>query len=366
MARFSLYYVYLGIGLFVFIYMATVIFSIYGERITQRVRLDHLKAVLSQNLAFFDVSGPGQVTSSLTSDSLVLQSAISEKLSLTLTAAATCIAAFVITFAEYWKLALIMLSTAAAMTVVNTIGTRRAVHHNKRALEVRAQGNALAHEALRSYRHVAASGIHEDLADKYYNFLALERSQSLRARFAIAFMIATFMGIMYLSSGLAFWQGSRFLLNGEMQAAGIITCSMAIIIAARAIRNVAPNSNAFVTGMAGADRLLETVKRQSPQNPFDSSGDRPQEVQGEIALKSVRLAYPSRPETLTLDGIDILFPAGKMTAVIGASGCGKSSILSLIERFYEPISGSVSESDSSHRSFSISFYNFNMAGYASF
>ncbi|RWA12645.1 hypothetical protein EKO27_g2468 [Xylaria grammica] len=341
MARFALYYVYLAIGLFVFIYMATVIFSIYGERVTQRLRLDYFKAVLSQNLAFFNVLGPGQVTSGLTLDSLVLQSAIARRVSLTLTATATFIAAFVIIFAEYWKLALVLLSTAVAMTAVNTIGTRSAIHHNKRALEARAQGNALAHEALRSYRHVAASGIHEDLADKYSNFLVLERSQSLRARFAIAFMIAAFMGIMYLSSGLAFWQGSRLLLNGEMTAAEIVTCSMAIIIAARAIRNVAPNSNAFVTGMAGANKLLETIKRQSSQNPFDSSGDRLREVQGEIALKSVRLAYPSRPDTLALDGVDILFPAGKMTAVIGASGCGKSSIISLIERFYEPVSSSI-------------------------
>jgi ATP-binding cassette, subfamily B (MDR/TAP), member 1 len=74
---------------------------------------------------------------------------------------------------------------------------------------------------------------------------------------------------------------------------------------------------------------------------MDASGEKPQQVEGRIELTRVRLVYPSRPEKFALREVDIVFPAGKTTAVIGASGCGKSSIIGLIERFYTPISGSI-------------------------
>ncbi|KUI71474.1 Leptomycin B resistance protein pmd1 [Cytospora mali] len=340
-AQFSLYFVYLAIGMFVFIYVATVTFFVCAERITKRLRLAYLKAVLRQNIAFFDVLGIGQVTSSLTSDVYVVHEAISGKVSLTLTAAATCVTAFIITYVEYWKLALVLMSTVVAMTATNSLGTRFAVRYNKRALAATSRSNAIAEEALRSYKHVSAFAIHQELEDKYSTHLKYARLQSLKARSAVALMIATFMGVMYLSSGLSFWQGSRFLVLGEMSSSSIITCSMAIIISSLTIGKVAPNAQAFVTGIASASRLLDSIRRVSPLDPFETSGSKPDNVVGNIEFKALKLVYPSRPEKLVLDGLEFSVPAGKMTAVLGPSGCGKSSIIGLLERFYEPISGCI-------------------------
>lgn len=330
--------------MFVFVYIATLSVFLVGERVTTRLRLDYLKSVLRQNMAFFDVLGTGRVTSSLTSDVYLVQEAISGKVSLTVTAAATCITALIVTFVECWKLALVLMSTVVAMTAVNTVGSRLAIRYSKQALEASAKGNILAEEALMSHQHVAAFGILEELTEKYATHLWRARSQSLRARFAIAVMVAAFMGIMYLSSGLSFWEGSRLLVAGEASASSIVTCSMAVIISALTIGKVAPNAQAFFTGIAAASRLLDYIRRRSSEDPFETSGARPSQVIGKIEFKSVRLVYPSRPNTFALNGLDLSFPAGKMTAVIGASGCGKSSIASLLERFYEPISGSIGKS----------------------
>ncbi|POS75483.1 ABC transporter [Diaporthe helianthi] len=340
-SRFALYFVYLAVGMFVFIYIATVTFFLCAERITRRLRLTYLKAVLRQNIAFFDVLGVGQVTSTLNSDVHLVHEAISGKVSLTLTASATCVTAFIITYVEYWKLALVLMSTVAAMTAANSLGTRLAVRYSKSALAASSQSNSVAEEALRSYKHVAAFGIHQELQDKYCRQLRYARSQSLKARSAVALMTATFMGVMYLSSGLSFWQGSRFLVAGEMSSSAIITCSMAIIISSLTIGKVAPNAQAFVTGIASASRLLEAIRRISPLDPFSTSGLKPDDISGEIRFKAIKLVYPSRPDALALDGLDFTVPAGKMTAVLGPSGCGKSSIIGLIERFYDPVAGSI-------------------------
>ncbi|KAI0190593.1 leptomycin B resistance protein pmd1 [Astrocystis sublimbata] len=340
-ARFALYFIYLGIGIFVFVFAGTVTFFLWGDRIIHRLRVDYLKSIIRQDIAFFDILGSGQITSSLTSDIYLVQDALSAKLSLTLTSVATCTSAFVIIFVESWRLALVLLSAVVGIAIANSVGTRYAVRYNKGALDALAKSNSIAEEALRSYKHVTAFGIRQPLVDKYGKQLNHARSQSTKARAAIALMTAAFMGIVYLSSGLSFWQGSRFLVRGEATTSGVIACSMAVIICALAISKVAPNAQAFTTGAAGASRLLLYMNRHSPQDPFDEGGMRPNIVKGEITFKSVKLVYPSRPDYTALDDINLLFTPGKLTAVVGASGCGKSSMIGLMERFYEPISGSI-------------------------
>lgn len=345
-ARFSLYFVYLAIAMFTFIYAATVIFFLCGEAITRRLRLAYLRAVLCQNMAFFDLLGSGTVTTNLTSDINLVHDALSAKISLTLTAAATCLTALIITFVMSWRLALVLTaSTVVAMVLANSLGTRFAVRYNRRALDAAARSNAMAEEALRSYKHAAAFGIQSELETRYASHLQRARHHSLRARCVVALTMTAFMSIMYLSSGLSFWQGSRFLVAADISASSVVTCSMAVLISALTVSKVAPNAQAFVSGINGSDRLRDGVKRRSPMDPMDASGKKPSSMLGRLELKQVRLVYPSRPDKFALRDVDMVFPAGKMTAVIGASGCGKSSIVGLVERFYMPTSGSISLDD---------------------
>jgi ATP-binding cassette subfamily B (MDR/TAP) protein 1 len=73
----------------------------------------------------------------------------------------------------------------------------------------------------------------------------------------------------------------------------------------------------------------------------DPGGLKPEKVAREIELKDVRFHYPTRPEVEVLKGVSLVFKAGETTALVGISGCGKSTIVALIERFYDPSGGSV-------------------------
>ena len=78
--------------------------------------------------------------------------------------------------------------------------------------------------------------------------------------------------------------------------------------------------------------------------PIDSSSEdglKPNQVTGEITFENVDFNYPARPDVQVLKNLSIAFPAGKTAALVGASGSGKSTIVSLVERFYDPLSGSV-------------------------
>lgn len=96
------------------------------------------------------------------------------------------------------------------------------------------------------------------------------------------------------------------------------------------------------SAVAAAKKIFGTIDRSSPLDPQSEAGDKAENLVGNIALHDVKHIYPSRPEVTVLKNVNVNFPAGKITAIVGASGSGKSSIIALIERFYEPVGGYVS------------------------
>ncbi|KAM5458307.1 putative ABC-type xenobiotic transporter [Microsporum audouinii] len=340
-ARFALYYVYIAIGQFASTYISTAGFMIAGEKITQRLREKYLAAILRQNVAFFDVLGAGEITTRITADTDLIQDALTGKLSLTLYSCSCFGTAFIICFVKSWRMALILISAIVAEVGSMSICSSFMVKYTKMSLSAYADGSTAAEEAISSIRHVTAFGIQDKLADRYQKFLTKAEGSGLRSRLALAAMMAIMNCVIFWTYGLTFWQGSRYLVAREIELGAIITILLATLTGAFTFGNIAPNFQAFATGMAAIEKILAIVSRKSPLDPSISAGDRLQAVSGIIELKNIRHVYPSRPEVLTLDGINLLFPGGKMTAIVGASGCGKSTIAGLIERFYEPISGEI-------------------------
>jgi len=93
--------------------------------------------------------------------------------------------------------------------------------------------------------------------------------------------------------------------------------------------------------LQAARRVFETIDRESRIDHTSTSGIIPTSVQGEIVFDNVHFAYPSRPDQKVADGYSLRVPAGKTVALVGASGSGKSTAVSLVERFYDPDSGKV-------------------------
>lgn len=109
----------------------------------------------------------------------------------------------------------------------------------------------------------------------------------------------------------------------------------------RSLGQTPPSLNAFASGKAAAYKMLETIKRTPKIDPYDTSGIVLEDIKGEVELKDVDFRYPARPDVQIFAGFTLHVPSGTTTALVGQSGSGKSTVIGLVERFYDPEAGQV-------------------------
>ena len=342
MSLMTLYFVYLGIADFVLIYAATLGFIYTGEHITQKIREQYLAAVLRQNIAYFDKLGAGEISTRITADTNLVEDAISQKVGLTLTAVATFFSAFIVGFVKFWKLTLICSCTIVAIVLLMGLSSRFVVTFSKNSLTAYAEGGTVAEEVLSSIRNATAFGTQDKLAKQYDSHLIEAERWGFKLKVSMGLMFGCMMCIVFLNYGLGFWMGSRFVVDGEADLSDVLVILLAVIIGAFSLGNVAPNVQAFTSGLAAASKIFSTIDRISPLDPTSSAGQIPtEEVQGTVELRNIKHIYPSRPEVVVMQDVSLMVPAGKTTALVGPSGSGKSTVVGLVERFYDPVGGHV-------------------------
>ena len=109
----------------------------------------------------------------------------------------------------------------------------------------------------------------------------------------------------------------------------------------RSLGQASPCMSAFAAGQAAAFKMFETIGRKPVIDAYDTKGRTLDDIHGDIELRDVYFSYPSRPDELIFNGFSLSIPSGTTTALVGQSGSGKSTVISLIERFYDPHAGEV-------------------------
>ncbi|KAK5995651.1 ABC multidrug transporter mdr1 [Cladobotryum mycophilum] len=342
LTRFVVYFIYLGVGVFVTSYISTVGFIYAGEHISAKIRQHYLESCLRQNIGFFDNIGAGEITTRITSDTNLIQTGISEKVSLSLNAIATFASAFVVGMITEWKLTMILFfPTVFSLILVSAIISSMMIGHNKSSLEAYAEGGSVADEVFGSIRTAVASGSQDRLAKQYDKHLDKAEYHGYRVERLTGGMTGAMFLILILGYGLAFWRGARYLVDGKLPVSKLLIVLMSVLTGAFSLSSCIPHMQAFMTAVAAAAKIYNTIDRVSPLDPMDDKGEKLDHLEGHIRLENIQHIYPSRPEKVVMHNVSLDIPARKTTALVGASGSGKSTIIGLVERFYNPISGTV-------------------------
>ena len=143
-------------------------------------------------------------------------------------------------------------------------------------------------------------------------------------------------------TSLAFWQGFRMFQSGEIANVGtVFTVVLSVVVGATATLLIFPQFQAFTNASSAAGELFSIIDSPSTLDPLSTEGLQPADCAGEIIVRDLRFAYPTRPSAQVLQGLTLSIPAGKSTALVGPSGCGKSTLVGLLERWYQPSSGQI-------------------------
>ncbi|GAA6027164.1 hypothetical protein JCM8097_002446 [Rhodosporidiobolus ruineniae] len=332
---------YVGIGMAIATFVSVGTWTWTGEAATRRIRERYLAAVLRQNTAWHDKSGAGAITSRIENDTNLIQLGISDKVPLSVTYIAMFFAGITIGLIRNWRLALVISVIVPVSAILGGLFQFLTSNGKRLQLEAVAKGATLAEEVLSSIRSVVACHLQDTLALLYDKPNKECLDYGLKSALGNAATLASFLFVIFGAYGLAFYWGTTLILQGHADAGSVVGAFMAVLIGAFSLAQLAPNAQAIGNASGAATEIFNTIDRVPSIDSASEQGLKPEHVEGLIEMKDVQFIYPSRPSVHVLHGFTAVFPPGKMTALVGGSGSGKSTTVGLLERFYDPVEGSI-------------------------
>jgi len=315
------------------------IFTLVGERVVTRLRSNVYRHLMSQEIAFFDSRRTGELLNRLSSDTSVLQNSVSVNISMFLRNLVGVVGGIVLLLLSSPQLTALMLSVVPAVTL-GAVWFGRVVRRLSREVQdALARAGEVAEETIAAVRTVRAYNREPMEAGRYT--AAVNDSFRLSARRATA--VAWFSGAAsfagYAALAIVLWFGGRMVMDGGMTVGELTSFMVYTLMVAFSLTALAGLYSDFNRAVGAADRVFDLLERE-PQLAA-SGGDKPDQVQGLVELCEVHFTYPARPEVEVLRGVSLRLEPGTVTALVGASGGGKSTIAALLCRFYDPTAGEI-------------------------
>lgn len=341
-AKYSLDFVYLSVAILFSSWIEVACWMHSGERQAAKMRMAYLRSMLSQDISLFDTeASTGEVISAITSDIIVVQDAISEKVGNFMHYLSRFVAGFTIGFVRVWQISLVTLSIvpliALAGGIYAYVGTGLIVRVRKSYVKA----GEIAQEVIGNVRTVQAFVGEEKAVRSYRNALVKTYKYGKKGGLAKGLGLGSLHCVLFLSWSLLVWFTSVVVHKGIANGGESFTTMLNVVIAGLSLGQAAPNISAFIRAKAAAYPIFAMIERNTVSKTSCKTGRTLPKVDGHIEFKDVCFSYPSRPDVLIFNKFFLDIPAAKVVALVGGSGSGKSTVISLIERFYEPLSGQV-------------------------
>lgn len=318
-------------------------FGIMGENLTKRVRETLFGKILTFEIEWFDQedNSSGALCSRLATDAAMARTLLTDRLSLLAQNITSAILAIVLGTILSWKLAIVAI--AMQPLIIGAFYTKAIMMRSMSSKILKAQNKSseLASEAIGNHRVITAFYSQEKILKLHelnqINSTQESHKQSWYA--AVGLFIAQFLNT--ANAALMFWYGGRLLFKKEIKYKHLFQLFFILISTGRIIAETGSMTSDLSKGTNALKSIFETLRRKSKVPIDDTNGIKPDKISGAIEFKEVDFFYPTRPKQIILSQLSLKIEAGTVTALVGQSGSGKSTILKLIERFYDPINGSV-------------------------
>jgi len=339
----------LGAGAFILCFAEIGFWSMAGHRQNKKIKRAYIVNMLRQDMAFFDAHEGATLLGKLQVETVQMQTAMGEKVGQLLHFSSTFTSSFILGMVLGWQLSLVVLGCfpilAGAIAMVD-VNSRKAT---KEALEAYVQAGGVAEETLSGIRTVKHFGGEERAAERYNSHLGHAEKAGVKSGTMLGLGLGVMSFTMLAFFGLAMWFGGWLIANGVQNgrsgktytAGDVIAVMFAQLIGAFSLGQLSGPLTAISKGRAAAASVLKNIRLASKIDSLSEDGQRPNQVSGNISFRNVKFRYPARPEVQILKDFTLDVLAGQTVALVGESGCGKSTTMQLLVRFYDPEAGRV-------------------------
>lgn len=329
--------VLISIGTFFRFYLV----SSVGERVSADIRLAVFNHVITLHPSYFEINGSGDIMSRITTDTTLLQSIIGSSFSMAMRSALMCVGAIIMLFATNIKLTLIVLASVPFILVPILVYGRRVRALSRKSQDSMADVGSYAGEAIehiktvQSYSHEAQE--RESFSNEVEKAFEIGR-QRVKQR---AILISGVIVIVFSAIAGMLWVGGSDVINGTMSAGDLGAFVFYAIIVASSLATISEVLGELQRAAGATERLIEILQVKSHIVAPSQNITSPLALSAEVAFDDVTFHYPSRPDQAAAEHLTLTAKEGKVLALVGPSGAGKTTLFELLQRFYDPQLGKV-------------------------
>uniref|UniRef100_A0A672QJF7 ATP-binding cassette sub-family B member 5 n=1 Tax=Sinocyclocheilus grahami TaxID=75366 RepID=A0A672QJF7_SINGR len=341
MTRHAIYYSIMGFVVLFAAYMQVAFWTLAAGRQVKKLRKRFFHSIMKQEIGWFDVNETGQLNTRLTDDVYKINEGIGDKLGMLLQNLTTFLTGIIIGFVKGWKLTLVILAVSPLLGISAAIIAKVMTSFTSREQTAYAKAGAVAEEVLSSIRTVFAFGGQKKEILRYHKNLEDAKNVGIRKAITVNIAMGFTFFMIYMSYALAFWYGSTLILAEEYDVGILLTVFFSVLIGAFGIGQTSPNIQSFSSARGAAHKVFQIIDHEPKINSFSEEGYKLDVVKGNIEFKNIHFTYPSRQDVKVLNGMNLKVISGQTIALVGSSGCGKSTTIQLLQRFYDPVEGTV-------------------------
>ncbi|CAD6258573.1 unnamed protein product [Miscanthus lutarioriparius] len=314
-------------------------FAYMGEHLVRRIRVQVLEKILTFEAAWFDeeTNSSGALCSRLSNEASLVKTLVADRISLLLQTASGIIIAVTMGLIVAWKLALVMIAVQPS-TMICYYAKKVVLSNVSRDLaKAQHQSTQIAIEAVYNHRMVTSFGCSSKVLQLFEHAQEEPLKKARKKSWVAGITTGLSPCLSFLSWALAFWYGGKLAQSGEISAGDVFKTFFVLVSTGKLIADAGSMTSDLAKGANAVASVFEVLDRKSisPKNSQVEKEDQKKKIEGRIEFKEVGFAYPTRPECLILQDFSLDVKEGTSVGLVGRSGCGKSTIIGLIQRFYD-------------------------------